>query len=254
MDQSKEKKYRKKTVQTDIMVYGKMPPQNKELESAVLGAIMLEKNAFDTVLEILKADCFYVDAHQKIFRAMQGLAAKNMNIDILTVVEELRFREEIDLVGGPYYLTKLTDSVVSSANIETHCRIIFEKYLQRELIKIGGNIQQTAYEDSANAFELVEQADKSITELTTGNLKKGYTTMESAMVKSISRIEELRALKTHITGIPTGFIDIDRITHGWQNNDLVILAARPSVGKTALALNLARNAAKTVPDVSLAWK
>ena len=116
------------------MVFGKVPPQAKELEEAVLGAIMLEKSAFDTVIEILKPDCFYGEANQRIFKAMISLAQKTLPIDLLTVVEELKIKEELELVGGPYYVSKLTNAVVSSANIEAHSRIVLQKFIQRELM------------------------------------------------------------------------------------------------------------------------
>src|SRR6195952_3806971 len=133
---NKDKKLRRKApVDLGTMMYGKVPPQAKDLEEAVLGAVMLEKSAFDSVIEILKSECFYVEANQRIFRAMVGLSQKSQPIDILTVVEELKMREELDMVGGPYYVTKLTNSVVSSANIETHSRIILQKFIQRELIR-----------------------------------------------------------------------------------------------------------------------
>src|SRR5947208_2339580 len=140
------KKGRKPSIDLSTMVYGKVPPQAKDLEEAVLGAIMLEKSAFDTVVEILKPECFYVEAHQLIFEAMQGLQQKSLPIDILTVVEELRFREKLDVVGGPYYITKLTNVVVSSANIEAHARIVLQKFIQRELIRISGETIADAYE------------------------------------------------------------------------------------------------------------
>src|ERR1051325_11012387 len=145
-NRNKDRKQRRKSsLDLGTMVYGKVPPQAKDLEEAVLGAIMLEKNAFDFVVEILKPECFYVEANQRIFRAMQGLQQKNSPIDLLTVVEELRFREEIDMVGGPYYVTQLTNAVVSSANIEAHSRIILQKFIQRELIRISGEIIGDAY-------------------------------------------------------------------------------------------------------------
>jgi replicative DNA helicase len=225
------------------MIYGKVPPQAKDLEEAVLGAIMLEKGAFDTVVEILKPECFYVDSHQKIFKAMQSLANKSQPIDILTVVEELRFKEELDLVGGPYYVTKLTNSVVSSANIEAHSRIVLQKFIQRELIRISGEIIADAYEDSTDVFDLLDQAESKIYEVTSSHLRNNYETIDSVLVKTIQRIEDLRHKNEDITGVPSGFKSLDRITYGWQPTDLIILAARPSVGKTALALNLARNAA-----------
>ncbi len=241
---NRDKKNRRKTApDLSTMIYGKVPPQAKELEEAVLGAIMLEKAAFDTVIEILKPECFYVDSHQRIFRAMQGLANKSQPIDILTVVEELRSREELDAIGGPYYVTKLTNSVVSSANIEAHARIILQKFIQRELIRISGEIISDAYEDSTDVFDLLDQAESKIYEVTSTHLRNNYETIDSVLVKTIQRIEDLRHKNEDITGVPSGFASLDRVTYGWQSTDLIILAARPSVGKTAFALNLARNAA-----------
>jgi replicative DNA helicase len=237
------KSKRKTSVDVSSMVYGKVPPQAKELEEAVLGAIMLEKSAFDTVVEILKPECFYVDSHQRIFRAMQSLANKSQPIDILTVVEELRSKEELDVVGGPYYVTRLTNSVVSSANIEAHSRIVLQKFIQRELIRISGEIISDAYEDSTDVFDLLDQAESKIYEVTSTHLRNNYETIDSVLVKTIQRIEDLRHKNEDITGVPSGFPSLDRVTYGWQSTDLIILAARPSVGKTAFALNLARNAA-----------
>src|SRR5215212_3239632 len=240
---NRDRKRRKSSLDLSTMVYGKVPPQAKELEEAVLGAIMLEKSAFDTVVEILKPECFYVEANQRIYRAMQGLQQKNLPIDLLTVVEELKFREELDVAGGPYYVTKLTNSVVSSANIEAHSRIILQKFIQRELIRISGEIISDAYEDSTDVFDLLDQAESKIYEVTSTHLRNSYETIDSVLVKTIQRIEDLRHKNEDITGVPTGFATLDRITYGWQSTDLIILAARPSVGKTAFALNLARNAA-----------
>jgi replicative DNA helicase len=241
---NRDKKNRRKTsLDISTMIYGKVPPQAKDLEEAVLGAVMLEKGAFDTVVEILKPECFYVDSHQRVFKAMQSLANKSQPIDILTVVEELRFKEELDLVGGPYYITKLTNSVVSSANIGAHSRIILQKFIQRELIRISGEIISDAYEDSTDVFDLLDQAESKIYEVTSSHLRNNYETIDSVLVKTIQRIEDLRHKNEDITGVPSGFKSLDRITYGWQPTDLIILAARPSVGKTALALNLARNAA-----------
>ncbi|HKZ65091.1 MAG TPA: replicative DNA helicase, partial [Chitinophagaceae bacterium] len=224
------------------MVYGKVPPQAKDLEEAVLGAIMLEKNAFDTVIEILKPECFYVDAHQRIFNAMQGLANKSQPIDILTVAEELRSREELEMVGGPYYVTKLTNTVVSSANIDAHARIVLQKFIQRELIRISGEIIGDAYEDSTDVFDLLDDAESKLFEITNNHLRKDYNSIDTVLVNTIKRIEDLRQRNEDVTGVPSGFTGLDRVTYGWQNSDLIILAARPAVGKTAFALNLARNA------------
>jgi len=241
---NRDKKNRRKTSpDLSTMIYGKVPPQAKDLEEAVLGAVMLEKGAFDAVVEILKPEAFYVDGHQRIYKAMQSLANKSQPIDILTVVEELRMREELDLVGGPYYVTKLTNAVVSSANIEAHSRIVLQKFIQRELIRISGEIISDAYEDSTDVFDLLDQAESKIYEVTSTHLRNNYETIDSVLVKTIQRIEDLRHKNEDITGVPSGYPSMDRVTYGWQNTDLIILAARPSVGKTAFALNLARNAA-----------
>ncbi len=242
---NKDRKARRKSGSLELgtMMFGKVPPQAKDLEEAVLGAIMLEKNAFDVIIEILKPECFYVEANQRIFRAMQGLQQKNSPIDLLTVVEELKFREEIDLIGGPFYVTKLTNSVVSSANIETHARIVLQKFIQRELIRISGEIIGDAYEDSTDVFDLLDEAESKLFEITNNHLRKDYASIDTVLVKTIQRIEDLRTRQDEITGVPTGFSLLDHITYGWQPSDLIVLAARPSVGKTAFALNLARNAA-----------
>ncbi|HEX7903631.1 MAG TPA: replicative DNA helicase [Chitinophagaceae bacterium] len=241
---NKDRKQRRKTqVDLSTMVYGKVPPQAKDLEEAVLGALMLEKNAFDTVVEILKPECFYVEAHQRIFGAIQSLANKSQPIDILTVAEELRTREELEMVGGAYYVTKLTNAVVSSAHIEAHARIILQKFIQRELIRISGEIIGDAYEDSTDVFDLLDDAESKLFEITNNHLRKDYNSIDTILVNTIKRIEDLRQRNEDVTGVPSGFSGLDRVTYGWQNTDLIILAARPAVGKTAFALNLARNAA-----------
>jgi len=243
---NKDKKIRRKApIDLNTMMYGKVPPQAKELEEAVLGAIMLEKSAFDTVIEILKPECFYSDANQRIYRAMQGLAIKSLPIDLLTVVEELKFREELEQVGGPYYVTKLTNAVVSSANIEAHSRIVLQKFIQRELIRISGEIIGDAYEDSTDVFDMLDEAEGKLFEITNNHLRKNFDSIDTVLVKTIQRIEDMRNRDEDITGVSTGFPSLDKLTYGWQPTDLIILAARPSVGKTAFALNLARSAAVT---------
>src|SRR5215207_5883656 len=185
-----KKNRRKPSLDLSTMIYGKVPPQAKDLEEAVLGAMMLEKGAFDAVIEILKPECFYVDAHQRIFKAMQGLANKSQPIDILTVVEELRSREELEMVGGPYYVTKLTNAVVSSANIEAHARIILQKFIQRELIRISGEIISDAYEDSTDVFDLLDESESKMFNITNNYLKKNFDDIGTVLVKTISRIED----------------------------------------------------------------
>ena len=236
---------RKKTSSVDVsaMMYGKIPPQARELEEAILGGILLEKSAFDTVTEILKPECFYVEAHQMIFQSMQSLQQKNMPIDMLTVVEELKMREYLDQVGGAYYISKLTNVVVSTANIDAHSKIVLQKFIQRELIRISGEIISNSYEDSTDVFDLLDESETKMFNITNNYLKKNFVDIGNALAESITRIDELRTKKDEISGVPSGFASLDRITFGWQPTDLIILAARPSVGKTAFALNLARNAA-----------
>ena len=219
---NKDRKTRRKSGTLDLgtMMYGKVPPQAKDLEEAVLGAIMLEKSAFDTIAQILKPECFYVEANQRIYRSMQGLQQKNLPIDLLTVVEELKLREELDLVGGPYYVSKLTNAVVSSANIEAHSRIILQKFIQRELIRISGEIIGDAYEDSTDVFELLDEAESKLFEITNNHLRKDYASISDVLVKTIQRIEDLRTRQDEISGVPTGFASLDRTTYGWQPTDL----------------------------------
>lgn len=243
INKDRKTKQRRQGLDISNLVYGKVPPQAKDLEEIVLGAIMLEKNAIDCVQEILKPECFYVDAHQRIYRAMQSLQQKNQPIDIRTVVEELRTKEELEMVGGPYYVTRLTNSVVSAANIETHSRIVMQKFLMREVIRIGGEMVLEAYEDSADVFDLLDDIESQVMGITLSHMKKDFRSIDHGLVSVVQRVEELRQKDSSLTGVPAGYRSIDNITHGWQSTDLIILAARPSVGKTAFALNLARNAA-----------
>jgi replicative DNA helicase len=159
-------KSKRRTIDLSAMVYGKVPPQSKDLEEAVLGAIMLEKGAFDIVAEILKAECFYIDAHQRVFAAMQALQQRNSPIDSLTLIEELKTREELETVGGPYFLIRLTNSVVSSANLETHSRIVLQKFMSRELIRIGGIAINEAYEDANDVFDSINTVEIEMSALT----------------------------------------------------------------------------------------
>jgi len=251
----KEKRFsRKKQNEVDTLVYGKVPPQAKELESAVLGAIMLERHAFELVAEILKPESFYVDAHQQIFRAMKKLSADNKPIDELTVAQQLMASGEIETAGGVYYLMQLTKNVVSSANIVPHSHFIREKFLRRELIRLSGNTLNDAYNDEVPLKSLLNEFEMEFTNISMDGTSDNAVMIDQAVVESIRRMEELKAQDQEITGVPSGFYEIDKITHGFQDTDLIILAARPSVGKTALALNLARNAAiNKIKEVPVAF-
>lgn len=226
------------------LVYGKVPPQAPELEEAVLGASMLEKDTFAQVLEIIQSEeCFYVDAHQKIYAAMRRLFDKGTPVDLLTITEELRKTNELELIGGAYFLTRLTMSVLSSAHVESHARIVMEKFIQRELIRISGSVISDAYEDSTDVFDLLDKAESGLYEITDKHLRKNFKSLNEVLIRTVNEIEENRKKTDDITGVPSGFASLDRLTAGWQKTDLIILAARPSVGKTAFALNLAMNAA-----------
>lgn len=234
-----------KKVDISDMIYSKVPPQARELEEIVLGAILIEKRAFDIVSEVLKPEAFYVDANQRIFKAMCFLDSNQQPIDFYTVIEALKLSEELDIVGGPYYITKLTNNVVSSANIETHARIVLQKYIQRELIRLSGETIEAAYRDSTDCFDLLDQHEKTLAEITTGNIKSNFTDTVMAGNEIINRLYELQNNPGKLIGVDTGYPIVNRLTNGWRKTDLIILAARPSVGKTAFALNLARNAAKS---------
>jgi len=252
--ESNSKNFKQKRNQFSVnenTVYGKVPPQAKELEEAVLGAIMLEKSAIDIVVEILKPECFYSEANQRIFKAMQNLSDRHLPIDLLTVVEQLKTNGDLDIVGGPFYVSKLTNSVVSSANIETHSRIVLQKYLSREIIRTGGEMINAAYEESTDVFDMLDEVEEGISKLRMGNIKKHYRSLHSVAVESINKLEELRLSDETITGVHSGFNDLDMVTCGWQPSDLLILAARPSVGKTAFAITLAKKATTSPKPVSV---
>lgn len=226
------------------LVYGKVPPQAPELEEAVLGAAMLEKDTFAQILEIIQSeDCFYVDAHQKIYAAMRRLFDKGTPVDLLTITEELRKSNELEIVGGAYYLTRLTMSVLSSAHVEAHARLVMEKFIQRELIRISGSVISEAYEDSTDVFDLLDKAESGLYEITDKHLRKNFKSLQEVLVRTINEIDETRKKTEDVTGVPSKFAGLDAITGGWQKTDLIILAARPAVGKTAFTLNLAMNAA-----------
>lgn len=222
---------------------GKMPPQAVELEEAVLGALMLEKDALTNVIDILKPQSFYKDAHSRIFHAIEQLFTRSEPVDILTVTQELKKTGELDLVGGAYYITQLTNRVASAANAEFHARIVAQKFIQRELIRISTKTINDSYEDGSDVFDLLDNAEKNLFSIVEGNIKKNYDKMSTLIRKAIDQIEITKNNKGNFSGIPSGLTALDRLTSGWQKSDLVIIAARPAMGKTALVLSMARNAA-----------
>jgi len=243
MEFTTRKKEPKYSFDLSTMVYGKVPPQAKEIEEAVLGAIMLDSTAIGIAADILQPECFYADNHQRIFKAHLRLLKKFIRIDILVTVEELKISEELDVVGGPFAITKLTNTVVSTANLEAHCRIIFQKFLQREIIRIGGEMISEAYEDATDVFDLIDNSEGKISNLSITKQNKPYKSLQTVAEKTVDKIREIKNNKQELTGVPTGLSILDAITQGWQPTNLIILAARPAVGKSAVAGNLAIAAA-----------
>lgn len=241
---NRDRKNRNKSlIDLSTMIYGKVPPQAKDLEEDILGIIMSEPHVIDNVIEYISDETFYVDAHQRIFKAMLSLHQKGQRADTRMVVEELKRSEDLELVGGPYYVTQLTKRVVSSAGIENYAKIIAQKFIGRELIRVAGEIIFSAYEDSTDVFQLLDQSEEQLLSIGQKHIQGDTKGIDEVLVKTVQRIEEWRQMGTHVTGVSSGYQQLDRATRGWQNSDLIILAARPSIGKTSIALALARNAA-----------
>lgn len=234
---------RKNRLANTIATVDKIQPQATDLEEAVLGALMLEKDALSAVIDVLKPELFYDERHKRIFEAIQALFQKSKPVDILTVTTELRTSGNLEMIGGAYYVTYLTNRVSSAANIEYHARIISQKYIQRELIRISTDIIKNAYEDTTDIFDLLDMAEKNLFDIAQNNLRRDTQKMDDIIKQSLASLEELRTKTDGLTGVPSGFTDLDRITGGWQKSDLVIIAARPAMGKTAFVLTAARNAA-----------
>jgi replicative DNA helicase len=237
---STERRNRLSTIASGL---GKLPPQALDLEEAVLGALMLEKDALSAVIDILKPDVFYKDSHQKIFEAIQALFQRSSPVDILTVTAQLRQQGDLEMIGGAYYITELTNRVASAANIEYHARIISQKFIQRELIRISTEIISNAYEDTTDIFDLLDHAEKNLFDIAQNNLRRDSRKMDDIIRESLENLEKIKDKVDGLTGVPSGFTALDRITSGWHPSDLVIIAARPAMGKTAFVLSCARNAA-----------
>lgn len=237
------KNFPRKTNIDQALDYGKIPPQALDLEEAVLGAIMLEKDAIIAVMDIIRPDSFYKDAHQKIFKAVLDLSQELQPIDILTVTEELRKRNQLDGVGGPFYITQLASKVSSAAHIEYHARIVAQKHIQRELIRVSTEIQGRAYDDTIDVNDLIDFSESELFKVAEGNIKKETTKIDLIIQESLSLIEEAGKRADGLSGVPSGYTKLDRVTSGWQRSDLVIIAARPSMGKTAFVLSMTRNMA-----------
>ena len=223
--------------------YGHLQPQAPELEEAVLGALMIEKDAYSLVSEILRPESFYEHRNQLIYAAITDLAIQQKPIDILTVTEQLRSRGDLDEVGGPFYITQLSGKVASSAHIEYHARIIAQKFLARELISFTSNIQTKAFDETQDVDDLMQEAEGKLFEISQQNMKKDYTQINPVIQEAYEMLQKAAARTDGLSGLSSGFHQLDKMTSGWQNSDLIIIAARPAMGKTAFVLSMAKNMA-----------
>lgn len=222
---------------------GKLPPQAIDIEEAVLGAIMVEKDAIIVASEILKPECFYKEHHQIIFKAIQDLSTRLEPIDLYTVTEELRKQGVLDEIGGAAYIAQLSSKVGSAAHLEYHSKIIAQKYIQRELIRVATEIEKRSFEEDVDVEELLDFSEMELFKVAEGNIKSDTQPISNIVVKAFKQIEEASKRQDGLSGVPSGFIMLDRLTSGWQKSDLIIVAARPSMGKTAFVLTMARNMA-----------
>ncbi len=228
----------------DLSGIGKLPPQAIDLEEAILGALMLEKSPLNDVIDIIhQPEIFYKEAHQKIYAAIQDLFSSSESIDILTVTQKLKSNGDLDSVGGAYYISQLTNRIASAAHAESHARIVVQKYILREMIRISGKVIQNAYDETTDVFNLLDEAESELFKVTEGNIRKDYESMASLLFKAQSEIEIAMQKEDGINGVGSGFKELDKITSGWQKSDMVVIAARPGMGKTAFVLSMARNVA-----------
>ena len=221
---------------------GKLPPNALEFEKLVIGTFLIDKKGLDDSLDLLTSEVFYDPRHQFIFSAISKLYRDSNPVDLMTVIQELKREDKLLLAGGDHYIINLTLGVASSAHIEYHVRVILEKYILRKLIEVSASVIDSSYKESADVFELLDQAEKSFFDITNGTIKKGFDTAKSLVKEAIETIKSLKD-KEGLSGVPSGFSALDKETGGWQNSDLIIIAARPAMGKTAFLLSMARNIA-----------
>lgn len=250
MEQNNRDKAKNRKPVIDFSIYGKIPPQALDLERAVIGGLMIDKNAFDIVAAILKKECFYADVHQRIFKAITDLAYANSPIDMLTVIDQLKKNEDMDHVGGSIVVIQLTRDVTETGSLEFYSRIIFQKFIQREVIRISGELINEAYEDSTDSFELLDAAENSFSKLIISKSATPYKSLQQVAENALLYIEERRHSHSSLTGVPSGIQELDGITQGWQPADLILIAARPAIGKSAIAANIAISAAMSAEKPS----
>jgi replicative DNA helicase len=236
--------YNKKSKKNaSIDLPGRIMPQDKDVEEAVLGALMLEKDAYTTVCDILRPESFYEPGHKLIYEAIQNLGAAQRPIDMLTVIEQLRLNGSLQQAGGPVQISELTSRVLSGANVEFHARIVAQKYLARELISFATSIEEKAFDESNDVDDLMQEAEGKLFEISQRNVKKDVTQIDPVIGQAISQIQAAANRTSGLSGLETGYKKLDALTSGWQNSDLIIIAARPAMGKTAFVLSMAKNMA-----------
>ncbi len=225
------------------MATGKVPPQSVELEEAVLGALMLEKEALSAVIDVLKPEVFYVPKNQRVYEAIQRLFEQSKPVDLLTVTQELRQLGTLEEVGGSFHVAELTNRVGSAAHVEYHARVLLEKHILRELIRLSGDVTRLAFDETTDVFELLDKAESDLFAVADQHIRRNSEGMSTLVARAIRQIEEVGQQEDGMSGVPSGFAGLDRLTNGWQRATLNIIAARPAMGKTAFVLGLARNAA-----------
>ncbi len=234
----------KKIQQQPLYEYGgRQLPRDKDLEEAVLGALMLEKDAYTVVCDILKPECFYEPSNRKIYEAIQTLGASQQPIDMLTVTEQLRLHGTLDEVGGPLFVSELTSRVASGAHVEYHARIVAQKYLARELITFASEVEKKAFDESNDVDDLLQEAEGHLFEISQRNVKKDVTQIDPVIGAAIDQIQAAANRPSGLSGLASGYHELDKLTSGWQASDLIIIAARPAMGKTAFVLSMAKNMA-----------
>lgn len=222
---------------------GRIPPRDTDLEEAVLGALMLERDAYTVVCDILKPESFYEPANQKIYAAIQALGAAQQSIDMLTVTEKLRLMGELEAAGGPFRISELTSRVASGAHVEFHARIVAQKYLARELISFASEVESHAFDESFDVDDLLQEAEGKLFKISQGNVKKDVVQIDPVINAALEQIQTAANRSSGLSGIESGYHELDKLTSGWQRSDLIIIAARPAMGKTAFVLSMAKNMA-----------
>ena len=233
----------KRIVLPEVDMQGRILPQALEFEEAVLGAMMLEPNAASAVIDSLREEMFYKESHQKIYKAIKEVFLTKDPIDLLSVANQLRKNEDLEAIGGAYYLSSLTNRIVSSANIEYHARIVVEKFIQRKLISVSTEVIHNAYDPTMDVLEMLDKAEQNLFDIAEQNFRRDSRKMDDLIREVLRDLENTKNSDTKLRGLPSGFTELDRVTNGWQRANLVIIAARPGMGKTAFVLSMARHIA-----------